>query len=226
MLLLVFTSFLTLLLKLVSKEIKDIEHFLLENLSSICFILVISVIFFKVQNQDKISIELLLTTVWAIIVFWYWYKTYERDKEIQMIERYSEKYNSIKTKLINTIDIKEKDYAELLTLWYEEYFLFEKWYISSELWDEWKFWIQEDTASFLYEAQDTFGKLVQEYQKKELPPEDWFFYCLDTSTFLDSVFMTYAFKEKDKILIKDEFWKFLTNLMKNLFEEKKELNYV
>ncbi len=43
-----------------------------------------------------------------------------------MIERYSEKYNSIKTKLINTIDIKEKDYAELLTLWYEEYFLFEK----------------------------------------------------------------------------------------------------
>jgi hypothetical protein len=68
-----------------------------------------------------------------------------------MIEQYSEKYNVIKDKIAQSVKPTNKDYTELLTLWYEEYFLFDKGYISSELWNEWEYWIKRDIACFLRE---------------------------------------------------------------------------
>lgn len=143
-----------------------------------------------------------------------------------MIERYSEKYNSAKTKLINSTEEEKKDYNELLTIWYEEYFLFEKWYISKELWNEWKFWIEEDISLFLYKAHANFDKSSNEYPIKNLPKEDWFVYCLDTSNFLDEVVITYSLESRNKILIKDEFWKFLISLIKDAFDKRKKLDYL
>lgn len=212
------------LFSLITRDAESVEKWALRNLTKVCYfiaILIISSFIFR-----YLSTEQFLTSFWALIVFWYWYKTYERDKEIQMIERYSEKYNSAKTKLINSTEEEKKDYNELLTIWYEEYFLFEKWYISKELWNEWKFWIEEDISLFLYKAHANFDKSSNEYPIKNLPKEDWFVYCLDTSNFLDEVVITYSLESRNKILIKDEFWKFLISLIKDAFDKRKKLDYL
>jgi len=45
-------------------------------------------IFWINEITKTISLEFTITTIWAIIAFWYWYKKYERDKDIEMIDKY------------------------------------------------------------------------------------------------------------------------------------------
>lgn len=40
-----------------------------------------------IQEIKWISTQYMFTTLWAIFAFWYWYKKYERDKEIQIIDK-------------------------------------------------------------------------------------------------------------------------------------------
>ncbi len=82
------------------------------------------------------SLWLLLTALW----FFFWYNKYERDKELEIIDIYTKKYNNAR---------KSEWYNQILNLWYEEYFLYKKWYISKELWLEWSYWMKEDIKDYI-----------------------------------------------------------------------------
>jgi heme/copper-type cytochrome/quinol oxidase subunit 4 len=139
---------------------KDLEKFLLRNLTTACFLLIMVIGFHGILwNLEK---NFTLTAIGAIIVFWYWYKTYERDKEIDLIKNFSERYHQEfeKTKLW--------EYTWIINIWYEEYFLYNRWYISELLWKEWDYWIYRDLQNFLEKDYEDFtnGK------------EETFFYAL------------------------------------------------
>ena len=146
---------------LIHKETaKDLEKFLLKNLTTACFLLIMLLWFHGILwNLEK---NFTLTAIGAIIVFWYWYKTYERDKEMDLIKNFSERYQQEfeKTKLW--------EYTWIINIWYEEYFLYNRWYISELLWKEWDYWIYRDLQSFLWKDYEDFASW-----KKEL-----FFYSL------------------------------------------------
>lgn len=168
------------------EKIEKCEKWILRNLTIIAWwiiIIILLLLFIK-----TIDLQFTLTSIWAIFVFWYWYKTYERDKELEIIEKYTEKYNLIFSK-IRVLDWKgEKNliefeyiYSDLINLWYEEYYLFQKLYITDHLWSDWEYWIYRDLVELinfepkLYNTHDNltpFMKtLVQYYQKKEFAKE-------------------------------------------------------
>lgn len=73
----------------------------------------------------------MFTTIWAIFAFWYWYKKYERDKEIEMIEMLEKQYEHVRR-------IKKRDlkyYEKLINLWVKEFYYYKNWYLSDERWD-------------------------------------------------------------------------------------------
>lgn len=114
-------------------------------------------------RQEFISIQYMLSTIWAIFAFWYWYTKYERDKELEIIKEYSIKYDLIKNDLTiarnkwNFVNIL-LGYERLLSLFYTEYYLYARFYISESLWLEWKEWIELD----LYEIiEQDFMKFVE-----------------------------------------------------------------
>ncbi len=115
--------------------IEEKENFLLQNITLISFSIIGIILFlffyqqifciinniFNINYSPKtISLEFAITTIWAIIAFWYWYKKYERDKDIEMIDKLT------KFKLSNLEDISN------LELWIK---LYNKWYISDFIWD-------------------------------------------------------------------------------------------
>lgn len=46
-------------------------------------------LFWITEIKNTISTQYMFTTIWAIFAFWYWYKKYERDKELQNLEHLS-----------------------------------------------------------------------------------------------------------------------------------------
>ncbi len=139
---------------------KDIEKFLLKNLTTACFLLIFVLWFHWLDNRlDK---NFVLTAIWAVIVFWYWYKTYERDKEIQLIQYYSDRYNllniEIKTMSDENSDLLIIKFSELINLWYSEFHLWKQGYISDKLWNEWEYWIKSDIFIYIYEGYSGFSK--------------------------------------------------------------------
>lgn len=98
------------------------------------------------QKELWIDNSNILLMIWWVIAFWYWYKKYEQDKELSIIQKYTTKYNEIK-KDKNLYDFEK--YKELLNLWYEEFYMYNKWYISKKLWNEWEFWISNDIYNFI-----------------------------------------------------------------------------
>lgn len=121
-----------------------VENWVLKNLSTICTLLVFYLLGILVAkwlwSSLSLSYEFLYTMIGAIIVFWYTYKRYERDKEMEIIEKYTNKYNVIK---------KDNDHQELLSLFYEEYYLYSRGFISNILWSEWSEWIYLDIFNLI-----------------------------------------------------------------------------
>lgn len=94
-------------------NLEKTEQFLLNKITWILLIAIITIIkyqtFFWIENKDVFFM------IWALFAFWYWYKKYERDKELEFIERFEQSKN------INIIE------------WIQAINLLEKWYISNEL---------------------------------------------------------------------------------------------
>lgn len=130
----------------------DVEKDIIRNLSYISFLLICILINLKILslilNFYFIELKDLISIIWAIFVFWYWYKTYERNKELWIIDKYSTRYNEIKAKNIN-YKWKEENYRDLINLFYEEYYLYLQWYISNNLWNTWKWWIITDMFNLI-----------------------------------------------------------------------------
>lgn len=126
----------------------------------------------NILESNKDILQLSIASLWllmTILWFYFWYKKYERDKELEIIEKYTEKYN----KIINNKIINNK---ELLNLYYEEFFLYSKWYISEELWLEWKYWIWSDIN----------GKILDNINNKK-NNDSWKIWLLET--LLDNFYM-------------------------------------
>lgn len=226
--LLLFVSilFIALYIKISENTINDLEKYSLRHLSGICFIL--TVIIVGMWLEGRLKIEFVLSAIGAITVFWYWYKTYERDREIEIIKYYSEKYNLAKVELSKTVDIQFKDYSQLLTIWYEEYFLYQKWYIWNDLWNEWKYWISEDVNYFLIDAHHEFNKTISETDFKKLDEDSWYAFAIDTSRFIDSVTTNYALLEKRNkwVLYSEDFGKFLIWVIEVEFKNREKLEFL
>ncbi len=147
------------------------ETILEKKLLKLSLIKVIVVILFLIWSlfflkRDSIKIEYAITYTWGLISFWYWYKKYERDKEIEIIRYYTEKYNEtyeeIKNNLMtsdNEVKTNLVDFRKIFNLWYEEYFLYSRWYISEELWKEWRYWIKEDLTLFILKGFEQYLKI-------------------------------------------------------------------
>lgn len=148
------------------------ELLLLRNIWIFCMALIMIFVWLLVSNilwdKDIFSSEYLMSWIWLTVAFWYWYKKYERDKEIQLIERYTEKYNRIYDEITqklmdeeNEVQIKKVDFRDIFNLWYEEFFLHTKWYISEDLWIEWLFWIKQDINLFISKTCDQYIKIEE-----------------------------------------------------------------
>lgn len=128
-----------------------IEEVIIKNITIIIFTLIA---LFLIDPEKSIQFKDLYLIIGALFAFWYWYKKYERDKELEILNTYSKRYNDIIENLKDywsKIDslIEEKAYSDLINLWYEEYFLHCNWYISDRLWNEWSYWIKEDIENFI-----------------------------------------------------------------------------
>lgn len=119
----------------------DLEKSILQNLTRISFYLIILLstiqIFFYFIWKEFLETKDFITLLWAIIVFWYWYTTYERNKELEIIDKLSLKDNineiiidwKIKRRLNNKLYIN--DY--LFNIIEDEYL----WRIFNLIWITW-----------------------------------------------------------------------------------------
>ncbi len=154
-----------------------IERFFLSNLSIICVTLIIYLLILLAEGFLwiwKLNIEYLTTALWAIIVFWYGYKKYERDKEMSIIDKYTLKYDNIISTIYdqlidedNEIKIWFVNYKPLINLWYEEFYLHDGWYISDNLWNEWEYWIKQDIDFLMNKSYEQYLKYIEHNKGEE-----------------------------------------------------------
>jgi len=113
MLICFFTIIILIILILWIKYFKNvnleiIEKWLLNNLFLVLLIIFFIILFLylapiiidtkQLKNWKLIDLRFLdlkytITTLWAIFAFWYWYKKYERDKELEILNIYWKKYD-------------------------------------------------------------------------------------------------------------------------------------
>lgn len=98
-------------------RIEKVEFFIIKNFTFIMFSWIWFVLY--AQTQLKIDNKDALLMIWWMLAFWYWYKKYERDKELEMIDKLNLKEN---------ID-------ELIIDWKARRVIYEKWYIKDYLWN-------------------------------------------------------------------------------------------
>jgi len=96
------------------------ERYIIQNITLIAVILIIIILLIDISphiinliydtKYNFISTQFTLTTIWWIFAFWYWYKKYERDKELEMIKLFditnNEKLNFNEWKIL--FDLNEK----------------------------------------------------------------------------------------------------------------------
>jgi len=200
---------------LATRDAHAVENWAIKNLTRVCYFIIIILGICFIQKY--LTIDLFLTSIGATIVFWYWYKKYERDKEIELIKYYSEKYNeiSLKMKTYNGVSINEISniFSELINLWYSEYHLWKTWYVSDKLWNDWEYWIKSDI--FLYICEWAFW-----YEWKY-----WWNYTIDKTKSFDIFFiralvwLSWAFKFNKEKKYWDLSWRdFLLMLLPTINE--------
>jgi hypothetical protein len=129
-----YSYLLTTLIYLLFFRLDLFERYIIRNITIILIFWIIFIMytqtFLWINNKDT------LLMVWWIIAFWYWYKRYERDKELEMLDKYI--MWNLSTK--NIEEIKKR------RIWF---LLNEKWYIKKWLWDEIDIENQETFFKFL-----------------------------------------------------------------------------
>jgi len=190
----------------------DIEKNILNNITRVSIylilILLILQILFYIINKQFLEIKDFITILWAISIFWYWYKKYERDKELEIIEKYTEKYAI----LINELYKKRSrtNYRNLFNLFYTEFYLKSKWYISDELWGQWEYWIKSDLKREF--EKEEYKKIIKDIKEKNSK--------IESETFFEYLFEK-SWKETDNCKIKwKSFFKYFNKNM-NLINKKK-----
>ena len=134
--------------------IEKLEKHIIKHITLIIFLLII--LLFTEWNKIPENKDLYLI-VGALFAFWYWYKKHERNKEIEIIEKYWKEYDEIKGNKDNT--------QELLNLFYKEFYLKSKWYIDNALWNELNNWISLDIFEMISLETRNIIKKVQEKRK-------------------------------------------------------------
>lgn len=97
-----------------------VENFIINKITYILIIAIILMLYSQtnlwITNKD------VLFMIWGIIAFWYWYKKYERDKEIEIIN--------------NVLNFSDNDeYEVMIRRWYMSLLLNEKWYMKDVFFD-------------------------------------------------------------------------------------------
>ena len=142
-------AFLTIFFSILTKDAFIVEKWALKNLTKVCYFIVIilGILFIK----HNIKIDQFLTYTGATIVFWYWYKKYERDKEFE----FTEKYNSGEI----TIESFDEDLSKLSYAFY----LHEKWYLPDYVWKMIDIRMDKMIVEFFHK--NLKGKSTQEVSK-------------------------------------------------------------
>lgn len=182
-------------MKEIKEYLQDLEKWILWNISIITFIIILLLILYQIYTKNKLDTQNFITTLWAIIAFWYWYKKYERDKEFEIIEKYTKEYDKI---FENTDWL---DYKKLLNLWYKELYLYNKWYLSKSLWLDWSKWIENDIDDII----------IKDYINKdlEIKNNNWIFEII-SNNFIEN---------------KKDFYTFLISILnKNIEKNKNSIN--
>lgn len=193
------------------------EKILMQNIGISCMTLIIIFLLFLIANifseKNILSTEYLLSGLGLTVAFWYGYKKYERDKEIEMIERYSDKYNTIINSLSQDIPSAKIIlwYRDLLNIWSEEYFLHKQNYISNDLWSEWEEYVKQDIKSILLDEFNSMEINLIQVNSDELV-------YLDNSNFL-LCFMQYFHIPKDEWvnLRQSQFYDFISDLIEEFY---------
>ncbi len=200
----------------------NIERTILNNISIVSLILWIAIIL--LWSCKFIDLKFTITTIWAISAFWYWYKKYERDKELQIIDKYTKKYNEIQKYVYNRLmddefEVKlwKVDFIKIMNLWYEEFFLYKQWYISKKLWKEWRKWIKEDVYLFMSKSYSRYEKLSH-LEKKE---NDYLQSVIQWAEFITSIWYFKRHSKHNKELISSKFIEMLVWYIKDYIKETK-----
>lgn len=108
--------------------LEKLENLLLKNITilSLVFIIIILLLdlipFFYFKQYNFLSTSQTITFIWAILAFLYWYKKYERDKELENIDKYV------------LWELKLENIDNIIT-WKIAYVNYNRWYISLLLWE-------------------------------------------------------------------------------------------
>ncbi len=131
----------------------------------------------------NISIEYLITTIWAITAFYIWYKRYVREKDLDILERYWYKYDKINdcNKIIDK-KINKKYYKQLINLWSEEVWLYKSKYITENLWLRIKHKIELRISIIIKDVVD--WKITQDELIEIFKVDDLTYYNLHTGNFI------------------------------------------
>jgi len=116
-------------------------------------------IYFK-SNYNFISTQFTLTTIWWMFAFWYWYKKYERNKELEIIEKLEKEYKTI----------KELDsWKNLINFWFKEFYYKEQWYITNNWW---KYISKKISHNLINLKEDSLVEFIYELQNIKWVKED------------------------------------------------------
>ena len=66
-----------------------VEYFFVKYMTPILFTSILFIAYYQHQLLGKNSNNELFIIIWWVFAFWYWYKKYERDKELQNLEHLS-----------------------------------------------------------------------------------------------------------------------------------------
>lgn len=145
----IFLSF----LRYTNKNIKNLERIIIFNINTICFLIISVFTILKFSKSINIPDQTYFTWIWGVLVFWWWYKKYQRDKEIELLQsflnRQNEYYETISHSKISKEDLK-KEFKKFFNLWEESYSLQDKSYISYSLWEDFKYYIKTSVIELLF----------------------------------------------------------------------------
>lgn len=208
----------------------DIEKILLKNLTRVCFYSIIIIFLFQILYNSKEWLNF-ITMIWWIIIFWYWYKRYERDKEIEILEKYWKRYDKI-----NSIKNNDKiKFKKILNLCEEEFYLYNKWYISDKLWKKIEHKIEKNLSYLIFYILDTKKEEQRKYISIFLDDniythKKWFWnyiikklkeHSKDYKTIWDDIIKKSIYKEEATIKIwkkSEEICTLLINEIKKMIE--------